>query len=59
MEIEEEFKELLAQLETLTEELNVKKLKENKEEIHAVLERMTELLDDLIIDEIGIESIDE
>jgi len=59
MEVEEEFKELLTQLETLTEGLNVKKLKENKEEIYVVLERMTELLDELIIDEIDIEAIEE
>jgi hypothetical protein len=51
MEIAEEFTELVADLNRLTDGLNIKKLKENKEEMHAVLESMTELLDELDMDE--------
>ena len=51
MEIEEEFTELVTDLNRLTDGLNVKKLKENKEEIYDILERMGELLDELGIDE--------
>jgi hypothetical protein len=51
METAEEFIELVADLNKLTNGLNVKKLKENKEEIYDVLERMGELLDELDIDE--------
>lgn len=47
MEIAEEFTELVTDLNRLTDALNVKKLKDNKEEMYAVLERMTELLDEL------------
>ncbi len=47
MEITEEFTELVTDLNRLTDELNVKKLRENKEEMYAILERMSELLDEL------------
>ena len=59
MEIVEEFTELVTDLNNLSSTLNLKKFKDNKEEIYTLLERMTELLDELEIDEDEELDIDE
>jgi len=43
----EEFTELTLELSQLIEGLNIKRLKESKDEIHGILEHMIELYDEL------------
>lgn len=43
----EEFTELTLELSKLVEGLNIERFKENKDEIHGILEHMIELYDEL------------